>query len=130
MSFNADQFTAAHQPWTFARDGETFTACEPSADEVVAYRGMVLAAGDDVVRQRAAIRWLLAVMFPPRARYIWTGHPAKKFLAMPWAAQEAALTDFFARRRLTPPPRQKQAPGSGSGSRTGTPTKLQGAHSH
>jgi hypothetical protein len=120
VSFNADAFAQAHAPWVFTADGEEFVARDPSVDEFIRFRGMMTEAGADVDKQRTALKWLLYVMFPPKLRYIWTGHPAIKFLTLPQAAQEAALTAFFARPTVSSNRLPSKAPGNGSGSRTAT----------
>lgn len=122
MSFDADAFAAAHAPWVFHADGADFPARDPSVDDVLRFRAEVLAAGTDPVAQERALRNLLRAMFPPSVRYIWTGHPVRKFLRLPTAAREAALTAFFARPAMQTRHRRNPARGNGSANRTATPS--------
>lgn len=116
MGFNAEAFAAAHAPWTLTLRGETFTAVDPSADEVIRFRAAMREAGDDAAAQRLILRRFIRARFPWRWSYLWTGDPVGRFLALPLAAQEAALLSLFRRlERMRPTPLQRRAPGSTSG---------------
>jgi hypothetical protein len=130
MGFNADAFAAAHRPWTLTLRGEEFTAVDPSADEVVRFRAEMVAAGDDMQAQRAVVRRFIRARFPWRIRYLWRGDPVGRFLALPAAAQEAALMSLFLRLGAMQTSRpQPKGRGNGSESRTATSTTKAGAPS-
>jgi hypothetical protein len=121
MGFDADAFARAHLPWTVTLRAETFTAVDPSADEVIRFRAEMLAASEDLVAQRAVLRRFLRRRFPWRVGYLWRGDPVGRFLALPLASQEAALLTLFHHLEARRPARlQSQGRGSSSGNRTAT----------
>ncbi len=123
MGFNADAFAAEHLPWTLTLRGETFTAVDPSADEVIRFRAAMIAAGEDLLEQRAVLRRFIRKRFPWRLAYLWRGDPVGRFLALPLPGQEAALMSLFHQLETRRPPRlQRQGHGNTSESRTATST--------
>ena len=121
MSFNADEFAKAHAPWTLTLRGETFTAVDPSADEVIRFRAEMVAAGDDLPAQRGVLRRFIRRRFPWKASYLWRGDPVGRFLGLPLAAQEAALMTLFRLLEMRRPAHlPSQGHGNTSGNRTAT----------
>lgn len=96
MAFNADDFLAAHRPWSFTIGGRTFGARHVSAPSVQRFEQLRAAAKDNVRRQQFALWWLLRRAFPWRLSYLIRGDPVKIMLRLPPAAQAEALRDFFA----------------------------------
>lgn len=129
MGFNADAFAAEHLPWTLTLGGETFTAVDPSADEVIRFRAAMIAAGDDLEAQRVVLRRFVRRRFPWKVAYLWRGDPVGRFLALPLAGQEAALMALFHHLEARRPTHlQRRAHGNTSENKTATSTPLPVAH--
>lgn len=93
--FDADAWLAAHEPWTLKLAGRVHVARPVSILAIQRFQAGIVSAGDNVDRQRKAIRTVLRVAYPFRVRYWVGGDPVKMVMGLDEAARQAVLADFF-----------------------------------
>ncbi|HEV8453757.1 MAG TPA: hypothetical protein VGQ24_02625 [Gemmatimonadales bacterium] len=97
MSFNADAYLRARQPWELRLGNRAYRAAWISVEEVTAF--LVAFQGNngtppDAAGRLAATRTLLRRMFPWQLSYRWRD-PVKQVMRLDDEARSAILADFF-----------------------------------
>lgn len=102
--FNARDYAASHEPWTFTdRGGRVWPGRDLSAPEVALWIERFLAVRD-IDASEKLVRRLSKRLFPWHPIYLWSGDPSARFCQLPPDARKAALDDFFRPRRPIPRP--------------------------
>lgn len=98
MAFDVDQHhTTVCPPWSFTREGQTYTARHVSAPAVERFLADFNLAKDAAAKDRVLYR-LLRIAYPDRLSYHWRRNedPVHRLLTLDVQTRGAALADFFA----------------------------------